>query len=193
MSIRLIFNSKAVIKELKVLRKQLSSDLINPINRAATASRKRIAKKLSDITGASLQKIKKRAGQKGLIAIIKAKTYKGNRLFATIVVSGKKLPIYSLSKGKVQPSGSGSVAKLKGGSKFFPGAFKMTVNQGRYTGLFKRTGVGRKITELKMLSNPDLFRERGIGEGEENKVVADVQKFYDLAIAKRLAKFNKGV
>lgn len=63
--IRLIFDSKTVIKELKVLRKKLSSDLVNPINRAATASRNRIAKELSNITGAALKNIKKKGWAKG--------------------------------------------------------------------------------------------------------------------------------
>jgi len=187
---RLIFDSKSVIKELKVLKKQLSSDLINPINRAATASRNRIAKELSGITGADLKNIKKRAGEKGLLAIVKAKTYRGNRLFATIIVSGKKLGIYSLAKGNVQPSGSGSVAKLKSGSIFYAGGFVATVNKKKpHTGLFRKKG--RSFTEIKILSNPDLFRERDIGTLEESKVLPDVIKFYDLAVAKRLAKFNK--
>lgn len=191
---RLIFNSKKVIKELKALRKQLSSDLVNPINRAATASRNRIAKKLSATTGASLRRIKKRVNQKGLIEIVKAKTYKGNRLFARILISGKKLPIYTLAKGNVRQSGSGSVATIQGRSMRFPGAFVATVNSGRHTGLFKRKGLSRvPLTEIKMLSNPDLFRDLDMGEEEAKKVIIDVKKFYDLGIAKRLAKFNKGI
>ena len=187
----LIFNSKTVIKELKALRKQLSSDLINPINRAATASRNRIAKELSDTTGVSLMNLKKSTKTKGLIKIVKAKTYKGNRLFATIIISGKKLSIYTLAKGRVKPSGRGSVATIKGRNMFFPGAFVATVNKGRHTGLFKRKGSSRlPITEIKMLSNPDLFRDLGIGVEEAKRVIVDVKKFYEIAKAKRLAKFN---
>jgi len=194
MSMRLIFNSKKVIKELKTLRKQLSSDLINPINRAATASRNRIAKKFSETTGAKLKNIKKRVGQKGLIQIVKARTYKNNRLFATIIMSGKKLSIYTLAKGKVKASGGGSVATIKGRSLFFPGAFVATVNRNRHTGLFKRKGSSRlPISELKMISNPDIFRDLNMGVEEAKKVIVDVKKFYDIAKAKRLAKFNKGV
>lgn len=75
----------------------------------------------------------------------------------------------------MRSSGSGAVATLKSGSVFYEGGFVATVNKKKpHTGLFRKKG--KSFTEIKMLSNPDLFREQGIGDTEEDKVIPDVKK-----------------
>jgi len=187
MDMRIIFDPKTVLKDLAKVEKGNAKDAVSALNRAATASKKRVDKALANITGAKATRVKK------LSKVIRARVGGGTiRMQSKIIWYGKKLGIYGLSKGKVKVSSGGATVKLKGGNRSYPKAFVATVNKGRYTGLFKRKTSGTGITEIMMDANPTLFETEGLGKDEEKLSMKDVDKFYDIAVKKRVDKFNAG-
>jgi hypothetical protein len=180
-------NVKADITEVMSMLNGLQR---NGIKKAASRA---LNKTLTTVNAVAAREIKNDIGGSIKIGDIKSllRQIKSNpiQLIASLIASGKRLPLIKIDPGARQNS-AGVKYKNSKGTVIIPGAFIATMKSG-HKGVFKRKGVSRlPIKELAGASVPRVFLQSSVTQALTRTAAESWYKNFTHEIQYELAKYK---